>query len=274
MSQVEATKIWKRFENPEYKMKLAQNALIPYFTFGDPDIETTKSLILESLKAGADCIELGLAFSDPIADGPVIQASHQRVLEKYPDMSIDTALDMVSSCKDMMKGSAYSHIPIIFMASSNLILSYGIEAFFKSAKSKGLDGIIIPDLPLEEGNEFQKEANEYNIAIILLISPLTTGKRMRKIVKATQGFLYLISTTGTTGERSSVNQDLKETVSAIKKIRNIPVIVGFGISQPEQYKEVCSFADGVIVGSHLVKMKGDVPQISARLKAFKDHLSV
>jgi len=244
-------------------MKLNPKALIPYFTFGDPDYETTKQLIVESAHAGADCIELGLPFSDPIADGPVIQASHQRVLEKYPDLSIDTALAMVKDCSSKIS------VPIIFMASSNLILNYGIALFFKNAKANHLAGIIIPDLPLEEGVEFQKEAQKHGIAIILLLSPLTTGKRMAQIVKATEGFLYLISTTGTTGERSTVNKDLKKTVQAIKKIRNIPVIVGFGISQPEQYKEVCSFADGVIVGSHLVKMMGNISEITARIKQFK-----
>ncbi len=249
-------------------MNLAKNALIPYFTFGDPDIETTKKLILESAKAGADCIELGLPFSDPIADGPVIQASHQRVLEKYPLLSINMALAMVKDCRPLIT------VPIIFMASSNLILNYGVEAFFRNAKINGLDGIIIPDLPLEEGNSFQIEAKRFGVAIILLLSPLTTGKRMAQIVKATEGFLYLISTTGTTGERRTVNQDLKCIVQAIKKIRDIPVIVGFGISQPQQYADVCTYADGVIVGSHLVKMMGDVAKITSRIKEFKVGLSV
>ena len=247
-------------------MKLNKNALIPYFTFGDPDLETTKKLILESAKAGADCIELGLPFSDPIADGPVIQASHQRVLEKYPTLSIDTALAMVNDCKN------YVVVPIIFMASSNLILNYGIASFFKNAKANKLDGIIIPDLPIEEADAYRIHAKQNSIALIFLLSPLTTGKRMTQIIKATEGFLYLISTTGTTGERQSLSQDLEQTVKAIKKTRNIPVIVGFGISQPEQYSDVCAYADGVIVGSHLVKMMGDVSAISSRIGVFKSAL--
>lgn len=244
-------------------MMLQSKALIPYFTAGDPDLETTKLLIIESVNAGADCIELGLPFSDPIADGPVIQASHQRVLDKYPHFSIDDALHLVKECKPKVT------VPIIFMASSNLILNYGISAFFKSAEKHGLNGIIIPDLPVEEADDYRKAAKISNVALIFLLSPLTTGVRMQKIVQATEGFLYLIATTGTTGERSSVNQDLRRTVEEIKKIRNIPVIVGFGISQPEQYRDVCEFADGVIVGSHLVKMGGDVQVVSKRISQFK-----
>lgn len=244
-------------------MKLKSKALIPYFTMGDPDIETTKLLILESAKAGADCIELGLPFSDPIADGPIIQASHQRVLDKYENFSIEMALKVVAETKPSL------FVPIIFMASSNLILNFGIKSFFQLAKKKGLDGIIIPDLPIEEATDFQKEAKAAGIAMIFLLSPLTTGERMKKIVQATEGFLYLIATTGTTGERSTLNTNLQATVERVKKIRDIPVIIGFGISQPEQYREACSFADGVIVGSHLVKMMGDVPAISSRIKSFK-----
>lgn len=244
-------------------MKLSSKALIPYFTAGDPDLETTQALIIESAKAGADCIELGLPFSDPIADGPVIQASHQRVLEKYEHFSIDMALDLVSACKPQIK------VPLIFMASANLIFNFGIDLFFKKAKQQGLDGIIIPDLPVEEALVYQKAAKASRIALIFLLSPLTTGPRMKKIVQATEGFLYLIASTGTTGERSSINQDLRQTVKAVKKIRDIPVIVGFGISQPEQYRDVCTFADGVIVGSHLVKMGGDVAAVSTRISQFK-----
>ncbi len=248
-----------------------KKALIPYYTFSDPTESFSKELIEESFRAGADIVEIGFPFSDPIADGPVIQASHQRVLEKRLDVSLNNALAVVKSVR------SYIFKPIIFMLDVNLILQFGIEIFFKSANAHGLNGVIIPNLPVEEALAYQKMAQKYKVDLIFLLSPLTSGPRMQKIVKASTGFVYLIATTGTTGERKSVAKELKSITKAIKKIKDIPVVVGFGISKPEHYKEVCSYADGVIVGSHFVKMielglkekDKTIQKICRRIKTFK-----
>jgi len=247
----------------------SSKALIPYYTFGDPSIPFTETLIKQSFISGADIVELGIPFSDPIADGPVIQASHQRALKKNPDISLKQALQTVKNIKKLIDK------PIIFMADINLIDQYGVESFFKDANTSNLNGIIIPDLPVESGDIYRKEATKNNVALIFLVSPLCSKDRLKKIVKASTGFVYLIASTGTTGERKTVNSSLESITKQIKKIKNIPVIVGFGISKPEHYKTVTTFAEGAIVGSHLVNMIGSKNQndalkaVTKRLKEFK-----
>lgn len=248
-----------------------KNVLIPYYTFGDPDTAFTEKLIIESIKAGAEVIELGIPFSDPIADGPVIQASHQRALENGEDVSIKKALETVKKIK-----KDHAKTPFIFMSDVNLVLQYGIEVFFKDAKENGLDGIIIPDLTVSHAKEYIQAAKENEIALIFLISPLATEERIKETIKESTGFIYLIASTGTTGERQSVSAHLPELVKKIKSQRDIPLVVGFGISTPEHLKTVHTFAEGGIVGSHLVKMietassKEEALQtMTERIKAFK-----
>ena len=239
-----------------------QKVMIPYFTFGDPDIETTKKLICHSFESGAECIELGIPFSDPIADGPVIQDSHYRALTNDPKISIMKALKCVKDVKRIHSK------PIIFMAAVNLIIQFGVERFFQKAATYQLDGIIIPDLTVEASNQFVKLASQYNISLILLASHLCEPKRLKKIATASSGFVYLISSTGTTGERSSFSSSSKKVTAQIKKIKDIPVVIGFGVSQPEHLSQLYKYADGAIVGSHLVSLFSNPSQsIDNNIKA-------
>lgn len=221
---------------------------MPYYTFADPDIETSERLVRESFDAGADMIELGIPFSDPIADGPVIQASHQRALTRNPDVGVKEAFELVKRVR-----SSYSQ-PLIFMSDINLIEAYGRDAFFQRAQSVGLDGVVIPDLCLEDASEYRALSQQYHVHLIFLISPLCRPDRVKKIVDASTGFIYLISSTGTTGERQDFHENIQKLAEQIKAIKPIPILVGFGISQPEQLKQLFSFSEGGIVGSHLVNI--------------------
>ncbi len=228
-----------------------RSVLIPYFTLGDPSIAFTKKLLYESFESGADIIELGIPFSDPLADGPVIQASHQRALIANPNIDIEAGFEVVSDIKKRIAK------PILFMMAVNLLFRYGMERFFKKAHAIPLDGVILPDLSLEEAQEYLYYSKRYHTPIIFLVSPLCSAHRLRRIVKVSKGFVYLISSTGTTGERDTISKDLSKWVQTIKSIKSIPVAVGFGISKPEHLDTVYEFADGAIIGSHFVKMIGE-----------------
>jgi len=221
--------------------------LIPYFTFGDPSQDVTEQLICKAFDSGADIVELGIPFSDPIADGPVIQASHFRALSLEVKPTIQRALSVVKRVKESYKK------PIVLMASINLILAFGGARFFEEARVSRLDGVIIPDLSIEDVDEFKTLSDTTGVSLILLVSTLCSPQRLKKIVQSTDGFLYLISTTGTTGTRSELSKALPGFVKKIKSIRNVPVCIGFGVSSPEHVDEICRFADGAIVGSHLVR---------------------
>ena len=222
--------------------------LIPYFTLGDPSISETETLVRGAFDNGAGIVEVGIPFSDPIADGPVIQASHLRALSSGESPTISAGFGMVQRVKQ-----DYSK-PIVFMLSVNLIISYGINEFFNDAKASGLNGVVIPDLPIEEADDYLAASRKARVAMVFLVSPLCSPSRLERIVNATDGFLYLISTTGTTGTRDTMPADLPEFVAKIKKIRNIPVAVGFGISKTSHVKSVLTYADGAIVGSHFVTL--------------------
>lgn len=247
-----------------------KKSLIPYFTFGDPDIATTEALIKASFDAGAALIEIGIPFSDPIADGPVIQASHYRALQSGQDVSITNALKMVQRIKK-------SHAqPLIFMLAFNLVYRYGLTQFFKEAKRFGLDGVIIPDLPLEEAAACKAAAKKNKIALILLLSPLNTKNRIQNIVKASTGFIYLIAALGTTGERQTVAKNLTQIAAQIKAIKPIPIAVGFGISTRDHVQTIFKFAEAAIIGSHFVKIiekhlkspQKAITEISAEIQKF------
>ncbi len=228
--------------------KYPSNALIPYITYGDPDAQFTEALIDTCFKSGADMIEIGVPFSDPIADGPVIQSSHHRALQTDPNISLTSILKLVHRTK-----TTYGK-PIVLMSAANLIFHFGIEAFFKSAQAHQLDGIVIPDLTVEEAGPYLKAGKAHNVDVILLISPLCSPKRMTKIIQETQGFLYLMAATGTTGERDKMDESLANFAKSITAKRDIPIYVGFGISKPEHVQAVCRYAQGAIVGSYLVKI--------------------
>ena len=246
MSPDVGTRIWKRLRN--MPSKYPTNALIPYLTYGDPTAEFTEALIDTCFENGADAIEIGVPFSDPIADGPVIQASHQRALIANPKITLPEVLALVSRVKRKHKK------PVILMAAANLIFHFGIQAFFIFAKEASLDGIVIPDLTVEEATPYSQAGKAAGVDVCLLISPQCSVARMPHIVDNTQGFLYLMAAAGTTGTRETMDENLAAFMQAIQKRRDIPVYVGFGISRPEHVQSVLGYADGAIVGSHLVKV--------------------
>jgi tryptophan synthase alpha chain len=217
---------------------------IPYITAGDPNLDTTENLIYALEKSGADIIELGIPFSDSIADGPVIQNAHIRALKSK------TTLKKIILLVEKVRKK--TDIPILFMMSINSILQYGESDFVKKIKEIQLNGLVVPDLPFESSNSLSKKLE--TIPLINFIAPTTSEKRIRKIAKNSTGFIYLISSTGVTGVRQELNNQLESIIKTIKKAKNIPVAIGFGISTPEMAKKMASISDGIIIGSAIVKI--------------------
>jgi tryptophan synthase alpha chain len=227
--------------------KKNETALIPYIMAGDPDLATTKTLILEMEKAGCDIIELGAPFSDPLADGPVIQKAALRSLANRTSVS-----DVLGLVADVRKTSA---IPLILMTYYNLIFKYGEERFVHDAVAAGLDGLILPDLPPEEAGTLMPLAKKAGLDTIFLLAPTSTDDRIELVSKVTQGFLYYVSLTGVTGSQLAVQNSIKDALHGIKSVTDKPVAVGFGISSPDQAAQVAMWgADGVIVGSAIVRV--------------------
>jgi tryptophan synthase alpha chain len=245
-------------------MKRNESALIPYIMAGDPDLATTKTLILELEKAGCDIIELGAPFSDPLADGPTIQKAAIRSLRNHTSVS-----DVLSLVADVRKESK---IPLILMTYYNLIFKYGEERFVNDAVSAGLDGIILPDLPPEEAGTLIPPAKKAGLDTIFLLAPTSTDERMKLVCKVSQGFVYYVSVTGVTGARAGVQSSIQDSLKKIKQVTDKPVAVGFGISTPDQAAQVALWgADGVIVGSALVKVveeNSGSPELIANAVAF------
>ena len=225
--------------------KANKKAFIAFITAGYPSLATTEKLILEFAKKGVDIIELGVPFSDPLADGPVIQESSQVALKKNTHL--------VDILKLVRKARKATDIPICLMSYYNPIFCFGEENFVKRAKASGVDGVIIPDLPPEEASSFIKSANKSGLDIICFLSPTSTKERIRFISKISKGFIYYVSLTGVTGARKNLPSDLINKVREIKKHTPKPVCVGFGVSKDFQVKQIYKFADGVIVGSAIVK---------------------
>ncbi len=223
-----------------------EKALIPYIMAGDPYLERTEELVLAMERAGADIIELGVPFSDPIADGPVIQRAGQR------------ALKWKTALKDVLRLVAdirvKSEIPLILMTYYNPVLKFGIEKLFKEAVVCGVDGLIIPDLPPEEGQAVLDQSRQSGLNWILLAAPTTPASRLRFLSAKTQGFLYYVSLTGITGASLKNFPEVKTRLSAIRRVTDKPVAVGFGVSTPDQAKALAAMADGVIVGSAIVRL--------------------
>ena len=220
---------------------------MPYFPLGYPDLETSVDVIEALAKNGADLIEVGLSFSDPLADGPVIQQATQVALEK--GITVKKSLEAV---KELRKRGVT--IPLILMGYYNPMLAYGLEKFIRDAKEAGTDGFIIPDLPLEEAEEFQSINGD--MPLIQMLAPTSPDERMEAIARNAKGFIYLVSVTGVTGERREVSNDLGDLIARVRSHTSAPVCVGFGIGTPEQAKQLAQLADGVIVGSACVKMIG------------------
>lgn len=223
-----------------------ETAFIPFISAGDPDLPTTKAIILELEKRGADIIELGFPFSDPIADGPTIQASYYRTLSK--GLKVSQIFDLI---KDIRK---QSQIPIVSMASYSIVFKSGCERFIERALNTGLDGATIPDLPIEESDEVFKIAEKKDFKIVCFVAPTTTEHRRDMIARKSQGFIYYISVVGITGARDKLPTDMIGNIQNLRQLTNTPISVGFGVSTPEQAKAVGQAADGVIVGSAIIKM--------------------
>lgn len=220
-------------------------AFIPFITCGDPDLETTGKLVRAAVKNGADLIELGIPFSDPTAEGPVIQGANIRALAG--GITTDKIFDFVRELRKDIK------IPLVFMTYANVVFSYGAEKFISTCKEIGIDGIILPDLPFEEKNEFQPMCKQYGVDLISLIAP-TSQKRIAMIAKEAEGFLYIVSSLGVTGTRNEITTDLASIVKVVRENTDIPCAIGFGISTPEQAKKMSALSDGVIVGSAIIKL--------------------
>ena len=229
-----------------FKSLNGKKALVAFFTAGDPDLSASKDIFSVIEKAGADIIELGVPFSDPLADGPVIQASAHRSLQ-----SGTTLGKIIELVKDIR---SQSQLPIVLMSSFNPVFVYGQAKFVEDAVNAGADGVILPDLPPEEAGKFLGFANAKSLDTIFLLAPTSTPDRIQMVGEASKGFIYYVSLTGTTGTKEALAKNLEEKVSAIKNEVKLPVLVGFGISGPEQAKEAGQCSDGVIIGSAIVKL--------------------
>lgn len=243
-------------------------AFIPFITCGDPDLETTGRLVRAAVENGAALIELGIPFSDPTAEGPVIQAANIRALQG--GVTTDNILDFV---KEQRKDIT---VPLVFMTYANVVYSYGAERFIAVCKEIGIDGIILPDLPFEEKEEFAPLCRQYDVALISLIAP-TSNQRIAMIAKEAEGFLYIVSSLGVTGARKEITTDLSAIVKVVRENTDIPCAIGFGISTPEQAKKMAEIADGVIVGSAIVKIIGEhgkkaIPYVADYVKEMKKAL--
>ncbi len=229
-----------------------RKAFIPYHMAGDPSLEETKETVLLLERSGADIVELGVPFSDPLADGPTIQRAAERAL--HSGVTLGKVIGLVRDLRQQ------TDMPVALMTYYNPVFKYGVEGFVKDAVSAGVDGVIIPDLPPEEAGELLRFAGEAHLAAIFLVAPTSTEERIRKIAKASGGFVYYVSMTGITGSRLSLDSSIRESLSAIRRITKKPVAVGFGVSTPEEAKSVAETADGVIIGSAIVKKMHEQPQ--------------
>ncbi|MBD3295968.1 MAG: tryptophan synthase subunit alpha [Candidatus Omnitrophica bacterium] len=226
--------------------KERKKALITYIAAGDPDMETTVKLAVTLEEAGADIIELGIPFSDPLADGPTIQRASQRALES--GCTVKKVIAMVKKLRKKVR------VPIVFMTYYNLILNHGVERFVKDAVGCGADGLIVPDLPIEESAPLEKAADRSGFNIIQLTAPTTSISRIRDISRRSKGFIYYVSVTGVTGARKDLPPKMRSAVRLISKTASLPVCAGFGVSTSSQARKVAGMADGVIVGSAIIRI--------------------
>ena len=229
-----------------FKNIFNKKAFIGFITAGDPNIESTEIFIDKMIEAGTALIEIGIPFSDPIAEGSVITKADIRALKSKT--TTDKIFDMIKNVR-----KKHPTFPLVFMTYANPVFSYGYDKFFKKAEELNMQGIIIPDMPFEEKEEVYQIAKKYNQEVISLIAP-TSQDRIKNIAKNASGFIYLVSSMGVTGMRNEFNFDLDSMVKEIKKYTDIPVAIGFGISNPEQAKKMASISDGVIIGSAIVRI--------------------
>lgn len=229
--------IRKAFENGK--------AFIAFITCGDPDLATTEEAVKEAVRNGADLIELGIPFSDPTAEGPVIQGANIRALKG--GVTTDKIFDFVRELRKEVT------VPMVFMTYANVVFSYGSEKFIAICKEIAMDGLILPDVPFEEKEEFQSICDRYDIDFISLIAP-TSENRIAMIAKEAKGFLYIVSSLGVTGTRTEIKTDLSSIMEVVRRNTDVPCAIGFGISTPEQAKKMAGLSDGAIVGSAIIKI--------------------
>lgn len=252
------SKIYKAFEHGK--------AFIAFITCGDPDLETTAAAVRAAVDNGADLIELGIPFSDPTAEGPVIQEANVRALRG--GVTTDRIFDFVRELRRDVQ------VPMVFMTYANVVFSYGAERFIAACKEMQVDGLILPDLPFEEKEEFAPLCTKYGVDLISLIAP-TSENRIAMIAREAEGFVYLVSSLGVTGTRSEIKTDLASIAAAVRQNTDIPCAIGFGISTPEQARKMADLSDGVIVGSAIVKLleqygRQAPAHIGAYVKTMKD----
>lgn len=250
--------IKKAFENGK--------AFIAFVTCGDPDLETTAKVVRAAVKNGADLIELGIPFSDPTAEGPVIQGANLRALRG--GITTDKIFAFVKELRRDVK------VPMVFMTYANVVFSYGAEKFISTCRDIGIDGLILPDLPYEEKEEFLPTCRQYGVDLISLIAP-TSENRISMIAREAEGFIYIVSSLGVTGTRSEIKTDLASIVKVVRENTKVPCAIGFGISTPEQAKKMADISDGAIVGSAIVKLiekyGTDAPEhVAEYVKSMKD----
>ena len=253
--------IKKAFEN--------KKAFIGFVTAGDPDLQVSEQIMLNMAKGGCDLIEIGIPFSDPIAEGPVIQEANLRSLSQ--GTTTDKVFDLTK------KVSAQTDVPLVYMTYLNVLFKYGYDRFLQKAKDAGISGVIIPDLPYEEKDEVQSVAEHYGIDVISLIAP-TSEDRIKMIAKDARGFVYTVSSLGVTGTREEIKTDLESITKAIREVTDTPVAIGFGINTPEQAQKYSHIADGIIVGSAIVKIVAEYGQnapikVYEYVKSMKDAIS-
>ena len=241
-------------------------AFIAFITCGDPDLETTGAAVRAAVENGADLIELGIPFSDPTAEGPVIQGANLRALQG--GVTTDRIFDFVRELRRDVT------VPMVFMTYANVVFSYGAERFMSTCAEIGMDGLILPDVPYEEKEDFQPLCRQYGLDLVSLIAP-TSENRIAMIAKEAEGFLYLVSSLGVTGTRSEIKTDLGSIVEVVRQNTDIPCAIGFGISTPEQAKQMADLSDGAIVGSAIIKILAQYgreapPHIGAYVKSMKD----
>ncbi len=254
-------KIASAFEN--------KKAFIGFATAGDPNLEVSEQIYLAMAKGGCDLIEIGIPFSDPIAEGVVIQGANIRSLQQ--GTTTDTVFRLTK------KLSSQIDTPLVYMTYLNVLFKYGYDKFLQKAKEAGISGVIIPDMPFEEKGELASVAKNYGIAVISLIAP-TSKERIQMIASEAEGFIYEVSSLGVTGVRDEITTDLTEITASIRAVTNVPTAIGFGISTPKQAKEYAAVADGVIVGSAIVKLVEEYKELAPQkvyeyVKSMKDAIS-
>lgn len=237
-----------------------RRALMPFITAGDPDLPTTAALISELVRHGAHMIEIGIPYSDPIADGPVIAASYHRALER--GVKLAHIFQTIRTLRAETASAPLAVVPLVAMVSYAIIHRRGTERFLREASSAGFDGLIVPDLPIEEADELMQRATALDLRLIQLITPTTPRERAARIAQSTTGFIYYVSVAGITGERKSLPADIAANVAWLRTQTSLPICIGFGISRPEHVRELAHVADGLIVGSALVRRLADAEKLT------------